>query len=128
MCKTKKKCIEKARLAFEKNKSVVIDNTNPDILTRMEYTTLAQEYNYKNIRCIILNTDILLAKHLNNVRHIYSNGTIPKVHDIAYNIYKKNFIKPMKTEHFDIIETVDFVFDLDYLKDPLWKKLFMKWS
>lgn len=128
LCKTKKKCMDMAREALEGGKSVVIDGTNPDVLSRMEYTSLAQEYGYKHIRCIIINTDIELAKHLNNVRHVYSNGEIPKISDIVYNIFRKNYVKPQKSEHFDVIETVNFAFDKDKLNDPLWKKIFMKYS
>lgn len=127
-CKTKKKCLDMTNEALEKKKSVVIDNTNPDVLSRMQYTSLAQEHGYKHIRCIILNTDIEIAQHLNNVRHVYSKGKIPKISDIVYNIFKKNFVRPQKTEHFDVIETVNFVFDKEKLNDPLWKKIFMRES
>lgn len=127
-CKTKVKCLSMAKDAVEKKKSVVIDNTNPDILTRMNYTALAMENGYHHIRAIIMNTDDNIAKHLNNVRHVYSNGTIPKINDMVYNIFKKNYVKPQKSEHFDSIETNNFVFDTDQLNDPLWKKIFMRWS
>jgi bifunctional polynucleotide phosphatase/kinase len=127
-CKTKTKCIKLTVEALEKKKSVVIDNTNPDVISRMTYTSLAQEHGYKHIRCIILNTDVELAKHLNNVRHVYSNGAIRKITDMVYNIFKKNYVKPLETEHFDSIEKVDFEFDPTYLDDPHWKKIFMRWS
>lgn len=127
-CKTKAKCLALAEQALEEKKSVVVDNTNPDVLSRMTYTSLAQEHDYKHIRCIILNTDIEIAKHLNNVRHVYSNGTIPKINNMVYNIFKKNYVKPQKSEQFDKIETVDFVFDTSKLEDPVWKKIFMRLS
>lgn len=127
-CKTKTKCLELTKTALGKKKSIVIDNTNPDVLSRMEYTSLAQDYGYHHIRAIIMNTDNSIANHLNNVRHVYSNGTIPKINNIVYNIFKKSYVKPHKSEHFDIIETVDFVFDPEYLNDPLWKNIFMRWS
>lgn len=127
-CKSKTKCLDLTKKALEKKKSVVIDNTNPDVLSRMEYTLLAQEYGYHHIRAIIMNTEVSIAKHLNNVRHVYSNGTIPKINNITYNIFKKKYVKPHKSEHFDEIEIVDFVFEPEYLDDPLWKKIFLKWS
>lgn len=128
MCKTKAKCMNLTKEALEKNKSIVIDNTNPDISTRMSFTTMALEHDYKHIRAIIMNTDEAVAKHMNNVRHVYSNGIIPHVNNIAYNIYKKKYVRPQKSEHFDKIETVDFIFDSKHLDDPLWKKIFMRWS
>ena len=125
ICKTKAKCEALTKKTLEKGKSVVIDNTNPDVLTRMDYTSMALENGYKNIRAIIMNTDEAIARHLNNVRHVASGGAIPKVTNIAYNIFKKKYVKPQKTEHFDLIENVDFVFDVDQLKDPYWRKIFM---
>ncbi|AYV85279.1 MAG: hypothetical protein Satyrvirus9_5 [Satyrvirus sp.] len=126
ICKTKNKCMEMAEKALEKGELVVVDNTNPDVLTRMAYTTLAKKNGYKHIRAIIIGTGLEIAKHLNNVRHVYSGGIIPKINDITYNIFKKNFVKPQETEHFDKIETIDFNFDMDGLKDPVWKKIFMR--
>ena len=92
-CKTKAKCLTLTKAALEKNKSVVIDNTNPDVLSRMEYTSLAQEYDYKHIRAIIMNTDIGIAKHLNNVRHVYSNGSVPKINNICIPYFQKKLCK-----------------------------------
>ncbi|AGF85410.1 phosphatase/kinase [Moumouvirus goulette] len=127
-CKTKIKCINETKKALTENKSVVIDNTNPDVLSRMEYTSFAKDNGYKNIRAIIINTDDKLYKHLNNVRHIYSNGDIPKVSDIAYRIYKNKYISPQKTEGFDKIETVNFIIENDNFNDPKWVSAFNKLS
>lgn len=127
-CKTKSKCLVQTQNALEKKQSVVIDNTNPDILTRMAYTTLAIDNGYKHIRALVINTPDVIANHLNNVRHVYTNGSVPKINKIAHNIFKKNYVKPLKSEHFDKIESVDFVFDKDQLQDHLWEKIFLKWS
>lgn len=128
ICKTKAKCLALATDAMDKKKSVVIDNTNPDIMTRMAYTTIAIDKGYKNIRAIVMVTPISIANHLNNTRHIYSNGTINKVNKIAYGTFTKNYVKPLDTENFDLIEKINFVFDTDQLSDPKWKKSFLKWS
>lgn len=127
-CKTKTKCLIETKKTLENKKSVVIDNTNPDVLTRMTYTSLALEYGYKHIRAIVMDTNEDIAKHMNNVRHVYSHGVIPKINDITYNIFKKNYVRPQKSEHFDKIEYVNFVFDIDHLNDPVWKKIFMRLS
>ena len=127
-CKTEAKCLALTTSALEKGESIVIDNTNPNITTRMKYTMLAKDHGYKHIRCIVMNTDYALAKHLNNVRHLYSNGTIPKINDIVYAIFRKNYIKPRLTENFDVIEEVNFNFDEKLMEDPKWVKAFMKWS
>jgi bifunctional polynucleotide phosphatase/kinase len=127
-CKTKVKCITIAKEALEKGKSIVIDNTNPNITSRYPYISLAQDHGYKHIRAIIMNTDDIIAKHLNNVRHVYSNGQIPRINNIIYNVFRKNYVKPNLSEHFDKIDTVDFIFDPEQLNDPLWKKIFLRWS
>uniref|UniRef100_A0A6C0LVD7 Uncharacterized protein n=1 Tax=viral metagenome TaxID=1070528 RepID=A0A6C0LVD7_9ZZZZ len=127
-CKSKTKCISLTKTALTEKKSIVIDNTNPDILSRMSYTTLAKEYGYKHIRCIIMMTNYELAKHLNNVRHLYSRGIIPKINKITYNIYNSKYVPPIKLEYFDKIEKIDFAFDKNYLMDSYWKKLFLQWS
>lgn len=127
-CKTKAKCLEMAKIAFDKGKSVVVDATSPDVISRMQYTSLAKDYGYKHIRALILDTDIEIAKHLNNVRHVYSNGNIPKITDIAYAIFKKKYVKPQKSEHYDKIETIAFILDRNKLNDPLWVKIFTRYS
>lgn len=127
-CKTKIKCDELTKSALKKGKSVVIDATNPDVLSRMHYTAMAREYDYKHIRAIIINTPPVIFSHLNNVRHLYSKGKIPKINNIAYASFKKRYVKPLKTEYFDKIDIIDFIFDMDQLTDPKWKEKFLLWS
>lgn len=127
-CKTKLKCTNETLKAAKEEKSIVIDNTNPDVLSRMHYTLIARDHRYDHIRAIIINTNIDIAKHLNNVRHVYSHGKIPKINDITYHIFKKNYVKPQTSEYFDKIETVNFAFDPKYLEDAYWKKVFMRFS
>lgn len=128
ICKTKNKCLSLTEDALKNKQSVVIDGTNPDVPSRMAYTSLAKEYRYHHIRCIVIKVDIELAKHLNNVRHVYSQGLIPKIKDVVYHLFCKSFVKPMETEYFDKIEEVDFRFDPEYLNDPFWKRIFLRWS
>lgn len=129
ICKTKKRCLDMAETAFKTSKSVVVDNTNLDVGSRTEYINLAKSYKYKHIRCIVLNTDIELAKHLNNVRHVYSNGVTPKISGIVYAMCKKKYTEPSDADElFDAIEYVDFEFDIEKLKDPVWERIFMRWS
>lgn len=117
-------CLQTTETNILKGKSIVIDNTNPDVTSRYKYISIAKKYKYK-IRAIIMNTDIKIAQHLNNVRHVYSNGTIPKISSIVYNIFNKKYIKPLEEEGFDKIEKIKFCLDLEYFNDPMWKKAFM---
>ena len=127
-CKTRAKCLNTAEDAMAKKKSIVIDNTNPDVSSRMQYTLMALKYKYTHIRCIIFDTDIELAKHLANVRHLYSDGKIPNISPIVYHVYRKKYTQPQREEHFDKIETIHFDFDRSQLRDPKWMKFFMMYT
>ena len=127
-CKTQTACMLIATKAMDEKESIVIDNTNPDIKSRFDYISLARERGYKHIRAIVIQTDLALAKHLNNVRHVYSKGVTPRINKIAYNALKKRYVKPGTYEHFDRIETVLFEFDPSMLDDPRWRTVFMRWS
>lgn len=123
--RTKIACEKLVDLSIKENKSIVVDATNPNVYSRMFYTLKAFNAGYKHIRCIIMNTDIDLSKHLNNVRHVYSNGEIKKVNNIVYNLFAKNYVRPQKSEKFDLIENVNFVFIKKFLDDDRWRKIFM---
>ena len=127
-CRNVNKCIKITEIALEEDKSVVIDNTNVDVASRAIYVNLAKKYGYKRIRCIVIDTPLEMAKHLNNVRHLYSDGTIPKISNIAYAVYNKKYEHPTKAESFDKIETVEFLFDRDHLADKKWVESFMIYS
>lgn len=125
--KTKNKCVAVTNTALVQGKSVVIDNTNYDIPSRMTYTLLAKRHGYEHVRCIILQTDVALAKHLANVRHVYSGGTVPQISNIVYNIYNKSYVEPDRADGFDIIEKVNFTFDPRSV-DEKWMRCFKKLS
>lgn len=127
ICKTKIKFYSRINDLICNKKSIVIDNTNYDIKSRFPCIELAKKNNYF-IRAIVLNTDIQIAKHLNNVRHVYSKGQIPKIKNIVYNNFNKKYEKPSKKEGFDIIENIDFYFDPNKLNNHKWMKIFMLYS
>ena len=108
--KTIPKCQKVARESLEKGKSVVIDNTNPGRDARENFISIAKEMNIP-IRCVHVNTDIELVKHLNLFRERTKN--IRRIPDVAYNMYKKNFKAPDFKEGFKEIIEVDFVPELE---------------
>jgi bifunctional polynucleotide phosphatase/kinase len=120
----KQKCFSLVADAVSKNKSIVIDNTSYTVMQRMDYTLIAKKGGYTRIRAIHMNTEISLAKHLNNVRHIYSRGKTNKVNNIVYSTFLKNFAIPVMEEGYDLIEEVDFIFDNDMLTNRRWLKSF----
>jgi len=127
-CKTKAKCLKLTEQAMKDDSSIVIDNVNLDTVTRAEYVSLGQKYSYEHIRCIVMDTDVELAKHLNNVRHVYSDGTIPKIHYITYRTMQKKYEAPSKKESFDKIDMITNHFDCDKLTNSRWNKIFMQLS
>lgn len=101
--KSKDKCIKMTEELLKENKSVVIDQTNPDKTTRKIWIDLAKKYSYK-IRAIQMTTSFELSKHNNYYRYLmFGTKLIPT---IAYNIYKSKFENPNVKEGFnEIIKT-----------------------
>ena len=107
--KTAKKCVEEAEKQIINKKSIVIDNTNPSVKARLPYINLAKKYGWK-IRGIVFKTSKELSMHNNYYRHIMTDRkTVP---NIAYNIYKKNYVEPNKDEGFNDIEKLQFKLEI----------------
>lgn len=108
--KTQKKCISMCIQNLENNKSIVIDNTNPNKSTRKVFIDIAKKYGVK-CKCIYFNIDKDLAKHNNYFRSYINNINI--IPDIVYNIYLKKFEYPEINEGFYKIEEIKFKFNND---------------
>ncbi|KAF9913981.1 hypothetical protein BX616_009201 [Lobosporangium transversale] len=65
--KTKEKCIKATEESLQKNRAVVVDNTNPDRPTRESYINLAKKYNVP-VRCFLFMANKDLAMHNNYFR------------------------------------------------------------
>lgn len=65
--KTWQKCVALAEKSVKAGLSVVIDNTNPDKLSRSRYTSIAKEHNIP-VRAFWMATSLEHAKHNNTVR------------------------------------------------------------
>ena len=112
--KTMQKCEKKCEEEIIKGKSVIIDNTNPSKESRKRFIAIAKKYNYK-IRAVYMQTSTELSMHNNLYRHYkYNCEVIP---EIAYNIFKSKFEKPMIDEGFTEIVEIEPLkpSDLDYL-------------
>jgi bifunctional polynucleotide phosphatase/kinase len=113
-----KKTISKMKEALIKNKSVVIDNTNPSVESRKVYINAAKEINPDiNVVAIVLGEDdINMAKHLNNmrIRNAMKAKQTPRIiPEIAYRIYKSKFRYPKKTEGIDKIIKFPIIFEFN---------------
>ena len=94
--KTKAKCLRVVKEALAAGKSVIVDNTSPSDETRALYVNIARECprGAVPVRCIMIETDVELAHHLNAYREKKSEGARRHVPTIAYNLYRKNWVEP----------------------------------
>lgn len=72
-----------------------------------------------------MDTPIELAHHLNYVRQNQTNGEVRRIPGVGYNMYKKNFKAPEKSEGFTEIITVPFEAEFE---NPRHEKLFKQWT
>lgn len=80
------KCYNALEKYIQEKKSVVIDNTNPDIESRRRYVMLAEKYSVP-VRCFVMKTTIHQAKHNNFFREI-TDTKHQQITDIIINSYK----------------------------------------
>ena len=104
---TMAKCKNAMKEALSNGKSVVIDNTNPSPSAREPFITIAENAGVP-IRCFHFQTSLELAKHLNNFREVITKGEMRHVPMVGYNMFKKHFVKPSKSEGFSSIKEIEF--------------------
>ncbi|XP_018325065.1 uncharacterized protein F21D5.5 [Agrilus planipennis] len=100
------KCAKVVEEGLQNGKSVVVDNTNPDVESRKRFITLAKKFNIP-CRCFIMNVDLNHAKHNNKFRELTDKRV--KVTDAVIHSYNKNYKEPTLDEGFNEIVRVDFV-------------------
>lgn len=120
--KTKEKCLSACKQALAQNKSVVIDNTNPDTATRKMYIQLAQEAKVP-VRCFYFGDDEDLAQHNNYYRAIHkSTENRELISSIVYRTMKPKFQMPTEKEGFDEVKKINFVFEGSDSDKEAWQK------
>lgn len=80
------KCVAVAEKALDQKKSVVVDNTSPDVETRRRYIDLARKFKV-DIRCFVMSTTYKHAKHNVRFREILDPSHM-KITDMILNSYK----------------------------------------
>jgi len=121
--KTQAKCMAVAQESLSSGKSVVIDNTNPNPESRAQYVDIARKFKIP-CRCFLMTSPRKLADHLNIFRENLTEGATPRIPDIAFNVYKKKYKEPTKTEGFTEIKKINFVPEFSSEQE---KEVFLKW-
>lgn len=117
------KCIKKCESYMKKEYSTIIDNTNPKVLDRKQFIDIGKKYNY-HITCVVMKMDNELAKHNTCYRHYITNGDKQMIPDIAFNIYKKNYVEPQISEGIDTINIINCGPQKGMMNDTKYSELF----
>ncbi|XP_043482913.1 uncharacterized protein F21D5.5 isoform X2 [Leptopilina heterotoma] len=101
------KCVAETERALVQGKSVVVDNTNPDELSRQRYVDVAKKRKVQ-VRCFVMAANKEHTKHNNKFRCL-TDPTHEKISDIIINSYIKNFKVPSLEEGFKEVVKINFV-------------------
>jgi len=121
---TPAKCAKVAQEALAAGKSVVIDNTCPDVATRSEYVNLAKKAGVP-CRCFLFDLPKEVSEHLNFFREALTKGEVRRVPDVGFNMFTSKFKAPSTSEGFSEICTVRFV---PQFKNEKERDLFLEWT
>ncbi|XP_068097427.1 bifunctional polynucleotide phosphatase/kinase [Hyperolius riggenbachi] len=119
------KCVAACEEAVKNGKSIVIDNTNPDVESRGRYISCAQKAGV-TVRCFLFTATIELAKHNNRFREMtYKGKGHVSVNDMIINSYKSKFVAPSVNEGFSEVLNILFV---PKFEDPKLQSLYEQFS
>ncbi|XP_074535917.1 bifunctional polynucleotide phosphatase/kinase [Halichoeres trimaculatus] len=119
------KCVAACDSALKEGKSVVVDNTNPDLESRKRYLDVAKAAGVP-CRCFQFTATLEQAKHNNRFREMAPSDTKhAKVNDMVFHSYKKHFVAPALSEGFSAILLIHFV---PKFKDSQSEALFQQFS
>ncbi|KAM7399676.1 hypothetical protein PAMP_018924 [Pampus punctatissimus] len=118
-------CVTACERALKENRSVAVDNTNPDPESRKRYVDVAKAAGV-SCRCFLFSASLEQAKHNNRFReNAPSDSKHAKVNDMIFHSYKKHFVAPALSEGFSEILHVHFV---PNFKDSQSETLFRQFS
>ncbi|XP_017793104.1 PREDICTED: uncharacterized protein F21D5.5 [Habropoda laboriosa] len=78
-----KKCVSMMERYISEKRSVVVDNTNPDPVSRQRYIEIAKKYRVP-VRCFVMTTTIDHAKHNNKFRELTDPSHV-KISELLIN-------------------------------------------
>ncbi|XP_043939340.1 bifunctional polynucleotide phosphatase/kinase [Protopterus annectens] len=122
---TWQKCVAGCEEALRNGKSVVVDNTNPDIESRSRYIECAKKAGVP-CRCFLFTASKDLARHNNRFREMtYTGKGHAHVSEMVFNSYKSKYVSPTLAEGFNEIIKIHFI---PRFKDPKLETLYMQFS
>ncbi|KAM4704500.1 bifunctional polynucleotide phosphatase/kinase [Rhinophrynus dorsalis] len=122
---TWQKCVAACEETLRNGKSIIIDNTNPDLESRSRYVDCARKAGVP-ARCFLFAATIEVAKHNNRFREMtYTGKGHVSVNDMVINSYKSKFVAPSTNEGFSEILKINFV---PSFKDPNLEALYRQFS
>uniref|UniRef100_A0A6B0VDF1 Putative polynucleotide kinase 3' phosphatase n=1 Tax=Ixodes ricinus TaxID=34613 RepID=A0A6B0VDF1_IXORI len=120
------KCVSESENALAHKRSVVIDNTNPDVDSRKRFTELARKYGCE-CRCFVMDCSLERAKHNNEFREIKLKGEPhASVNDMVLYSHRSKFKEPELSEGFSEILKINFVPQFGDPEDEKLYRLFLK--
>ncbi|XP_029842811.1 bifunctional polynucleotide phosphatase/kinase isoform X1 [Ixodes scapularis] len=120
------KCVSESENALAHKRSVVIDNTNPDVDSRKRFTELARKYGC-DCRCFVMDCSLERAKHNNEFREIKLKGEPhTSVTDMVLYSHRSKFKEPELSEGFSEILKINFVPQFGDPEDEKLYRLFLK--
>lgn len=122
---TWQKCVSVCEDSLQQGKSVVVDNTNPDVESRRRYIECAKKVGVP-CRCFLFTASKELARHNNRFREMtYTGKGHAHVSDMVFNMYKSKYVCPTLAEGFTEIVKIHFV---PHFNDSKLETLFMQFS
>ena len=113
---TWQKCVSECERMLQAGRSVVVDNTSPDIESRSRYTQIAIKMRVQ-IRCFVFTTPVSHAIHNNRFRELTSDSH-KNISRLAYDIYQSKYVEPTCEEGFTeiVMVTMTMEFPNEHLK------------
>ncbi len=105
---TTEKCVSETNKVLRIGRCVVIDNTNPDTLTRRRYIEMAKTLDSSiKIRCFVFQTPVSQCYHNNRYRELTTRDSdYKKLSNIAFDYYQSRHEVPTLEEGFDQIVNI----------------------